>query len=68
MRIYKPWLLTHARLEDQITVLNLVYPGKTLHVGRKWYQKCVEHGLIDDMCFHLVVEPFKFNPSIPTEL
>lgn len=68
MRIFKPWLLTNSRLEDQITCLNLVYAGKTLHVSSKWYQKCVEHGFLDDCCFNLVVEKYMFNPQIPTEL
>lgn len=68
MRISKPWLLTNSRLEDQITIFNLVYQGKTLHVGRAWYNKAVEHGYLDDICFNLVVEKFMFNPNYPIEL
>lgn len=68
MRISKPWLLTKSSMDDQITVLNLCFKGKTLHVGRAWYQKAVEHGFIDDLDFHLVVEKSMFNPNYPIEL
>lgn len=65
MRICNPYLLRYSRLEDQITILNLVYPGHTLVVGKKWFQKVVEHGLLDDCCFNMSVVNCMFNPPFP---
>ena len=68
MQISKPYMLMFSRLEDQVTIFNLVYPGKTLVVSKKWFQKLVEHELVDDCCFHMCVVNKKFNPLIPTLL
>lgn len=65
MRIYKPQMLSEGRLDDQITCLNLVYPNRTFYVSKKWYQKAVQHGYLDDLCFHIVVSKHMFNPLIP---
>ena len=68
MRIFKPYMLIDSRLEDQVTIFNLVFPGKTLVVSKKWFHKLVEHDLLDDCCFHMRVVNKKFNPLIPTVL
>lgn len=61
-------MLKSQRLDNAITCLNLVYPGKTFLVSKKWYQKAVEHGYLDDCCFNIVVSSYMFNPLYPIQL
>lgn len=66
LTVPKPWLLhNQTNIEDQITVLNLCYPGRTLTVGLKWYRQCVELGYLDDCDFNIRVSLSMFNPPYP---
>lgn len=68
MRIVKHWLLRKSSYGDQITILNFVYPGQTLFVGKLWYKVIVHLGLLDDCCFNLRVINKTFNPPYPEKL
>lgn len=59
------WKLYQSKMDDLITILNLVYPGETLYVCRSWYKKMLDKGYLDDLCFNLVIVNNKFNPRIP---
>lgn len=65
MKNYKPQPLHAQRLDNAITCLNLVYPGKTFYVSKKWYYKALEHGYLEDCCFNIVVSNNMFNPLNP---
>lgn len=68
MRKLQPKLLIRSRLEDQITVMNLAYPGETFLVSKKWFCDVVDLDYFDDCVFNIRVSKFKFNPLISERL